>query len=298
MTLSVVLAQTTLVRASVVLVRDAPREVSTVTLVLVDPSRATPSTPTEPGQATRTLPTTVHFPTTTPVRALPLIVLAHGLNGHPHMLDELSESWASAGFVVATPRFPRTNVGEDGKAALADVKEYPGDLSFVITSLVAMSRTTTAGPLQGRIDPDHIGAAGVSLGGMAVYGLTSNTCCRDPRVDAAILMAAVRPPLPRGRYVRSNIPLMLVHGDADTGYRYSAKAYPELGSPKWFITLRGGRHGPPFEDPPDEFDALVRSTTSAFWQRYLAGDRGAADRIVREIERNSDRATLRLDLGA
>jgi poly(3-hydroxybutyrate) depolymerase len=272
--------------------------VSTVDLVLVDRSRATPSTPTEPGAANRTLPTTVHFLTTTPVRPLPLIVLAHGLNGHPHMLDELSEAWANAGFVVATPRFPRTNVGANGKAVLTDVKEYPSDLSFVITRLLAMSRATTSGPLQGRIDPRHIGAAGVSLGGMAVYGLTSNPCCRDARVDAAILMAAVRPALAHGRYVRSNIPLMLVHGDADTGYHYSAQAYPELGPPKWFITLRGGSHGPPFEDPPDEFDGLVRATTRAFWQRYLAGDRGAADRIVREIERNRDRATLRRDLGA
>jgi hypothetical protein len=66
---------------------------------------------------------------------------------------------------------------------------------------------------------------------------------------------------------------MLVHGDADTGYRYSRQTYPELASPKWFVTLRGGRHGPPFEDAPDEFDRFVRRLTSAFWDRYL-GRRG------------------------
>ncbi len=238
----------------------------------------------------------MRFPTTSPRRALPLIVLAHGLNGDPDQLDDLSEAWASAGFVVAAPRFPRTNVGDDGKAILEDVGQYPGDLSFVITRLVAMSQAPKPGPLQGRIDPQHIGAAGVSLGGMAVYGLISNTCCRDARVDAALLMAAVRPPFPHGRNVVPEIPVMLVHGDADTGYRYSARAYPSFAPPKWFITLRGGRHGPPFEDPPDEFDALVRATTSAFWQRYLGGDQSASGRIVSEVERRHGRATVRCDV--
>jgi poly(3-hydroxybutyrate) depolymerase len=266
--------------------------VQTVKLVLVDRSRATPATPTEPPAKTRTLRTTVRFPDTPNVHRLPLIVLAHGLNGDPEDLEDLSDTWARAGFVVALPRFPRTNVGADGKAVLADVADYPADLTFAVTQLLARSASTTPGPLQGRIDPEHIGAAGVSLGGMAIYGLTANSCCADPRVDAAILMAAVRPPFPRGHFVRPKIPVMLVHGDADTGYRYSKQVYPELGSPKWFITLRGGRHGPPFEDPPDEFDGLVRATTTSFWQRYLRGDRSAADRLVREVNRSASGATL------
>ena len=165
-----------------------------------------------------------------------------------------------------------------------------------MTRLVAMSQSPKPGPLRGRIDPQHIGAAGVSLGGMAVYGLISNTCCRDARVDAALLMAAVRPPFPHGRNVVPEMPVMLVHGDADTGYRYSACAYPAFAPPKWFITLRGGRHGPPFEDPPDEFDPLVRTTTSVFWQRYLAGDQSASGRIVSEIDRSHGRATVRRDV--
>ncbi len=267
--------------------------VRTVRIVLVDSTRATPATPDEPAARTRTLPTTVRFPDTTEARPLPLVVLAHGLNGDPDDLEDLSETWARAGFVVALPRFPRTNVGGDGKALPADVADYPGDLSFVITQLLATSAGTEPGPLRGRIDTRHIGAAGVSLGGMAVYGLTTNSCCLDKRVDAAIFMAAVRRPFPHGHFVSPEIPVMLVHGDADTGYRYSAQVYPGLDAPKWFITLRGGRHGPPFEDPPDEFDALVRATTTAFWQRYLQGHRDAAGRIVRAVAHSDHGATLR-----
>ena len=271
------------------------RAVRVVDLNLVDTRRSTPSAPGQASSPTRTLPTTVRYPTTSTIRALPLVVLAHGLNGHPDQLDDIAETWARAGFVVATPRFPRTNVDENGKAMLADVAHYPGDLSFVITRLVAASRTP--GPLAGRIDPRHIGAAGVSLGGMAVYGLVSNTCCRDQRVDAAILMAAVRPPFPHGRYLATGLPMMLVHGDADTGYRYSARAYPDLRPPKWFLTLRGGRHGPPFEDPPDEFDSLVRTTTTAFWRRYLLGDVAAEREIEQAVRKRHGHATLECDLG-
>jgi len=136
----------------------------------------------------------------------------------------------------------------------------------------------------------------MSLGGMAVYGLISNTCCIDARIDAALLMSAVHPSFPSGDYVKQKMPVMLVHGDADTGYRYSKQTYPMLAPPKWFVTLRGGRHGPPFEDEPDDFDAFVRATTSAFWQRYLAGEHPAANRIV-SLVRDSDRkATLQRKL--
>jgi len=270
--------------------------IETTTVTFVDTSRSTPATPTEPGDDQRALVTTIRYPRDA-TRPLPLIVLAHGLNGDPDQLDDLAEAWARAGFVVAAPRFPRTNVNDQGKAVLADASEYPADLSFVITQVLAMSASDAPGPLQHRVDATRVGAAGISLGGMAVYGLVSNSCCIDRRVDAAILMSAVRPDFPTGTYVRQKIPVMLIHGDADTGYRFSKSTYPTLASPKWFVTLRGGRHGPPFEDAPDEFDEFVRVTTTAFWDRYLHDDPSAAERIVRTVAASHGKATLQRDLG-
>ena len=270
-----------------------PVRIATTTMAFVDPDRSTPATPEQPASDERVLVTTVWYPVGAK-RALPLIVLAHGLNGHPHQLDELAEAWAAAGFVVAAPRFPRVNQGADGKAMLADAAEYPGDLRFVIGEM--MSVNAAPGPLRARIDPTKVGAAGMSLGGMAVYGLISNTCCLDRRVDAAILMGAVRPAFPSGVYRPQGVPVMLVHGDADTGYGNSVRAYPELAAPKWFITLRGGRHGPPFEDDPDEFDEFVRTATTAFWQRYLVGDRSAAERIGAAVARSNGKASLKREL--
>lgn len=273
-----------------------PVPLVTTTITFVDTSRSTPATPTQPADDKRVLVTTIEYPRDA-TRPLPLIVLAHGLNGHPDELDDLIESWARAGFLVATPLFPRTNVTDQGKAVLADSAEYPGDLSFVITGVLAMSSSGTPNPLQNRVDPRHIGAAGISLGGMAVYGLVSASCCLDRRVNAAILMSAVHPDFPSGKYVRQKIPAMLIHGDADTGYRYSERTYPTLAAPKWFITLRGGRHGPPFEDASDEFDDFVRDTTTGFWDRYLNDNAAAAARIVREVAASHGKAKLQRDLG-
>lgn len=276
--------------------RAKPVPIMTATMTFVDTSRSTPATPTEPADDKRVLVTTIRYPRAA-ASPLPLIVLAHGLNGDPDQLDDLAEGWARAGFVVAAPRFPRTNVNDQGKAVLGDAAQYPGDLSFVITGVLAMSSSGTPGPLENRVDPGRVGAAGISLGGMAVYGLVSNSCCLDPRVGAAILMSAVRYDFPSGEYLPRKLPTMLVHGDHDTGYRYSVSTYAVLAPPKWFITLRGGRHGPPFEDAPDEFDDFVRATTSAFWDRYLHDNGAAAARIVREVAATHGKATLQRDLG-
>ena len=100
-----------------------------------------------------------------------------------------------------------------------------------------------------RIDDEEVGVAGMSLGGMTVYGLISHTCCRDGRIQAAVVMAGVHDDFPGGIYVHQDMPVMLIQGDADVGYHHSRDAYPQLAPPKWFITLHGERHSPPFEVP-------------------------------------------------
>ena len=62
-------------------------------------------------------------------------------------------------------------------------------------------------------------------------------------------MAGVHDDFPGGRYVHQTVPVLLIQGDADIGYHHSRDAYPQLAPPKWFITLHGERHSPPFEVP-------------------------------------------------
>ena len=78
--------------------------VRVVELDLVDTSRATPTIGRFGGAPQRDLPTTVYLPAGEV--AAPLILLAHGFNGHPRKFTTLAGHWAAAGYVVAVPRFP------------------------------------------------------------------------------------------------------------------------------------------------------------------------------------------------
>jgi dienelactone hydrolase len=270
--------------------------VTRITLMLVDPRRPTPAIPHRPASPCRVLPTELRYPTAV-TRPVPLIVVAHGLDGSPSSLAPLLDAWARAGYAVAAPTFPTTRKDSHGASLASEPVDQAADMRFVIGQLVGRSRTAAASPLTGLIDGTRIGAAGMSLGGLGVYGLVSNTCCRDTRVRAAILMAAVRREFPDERYEDNRAPVLLVQGDADSGYHNSVEAYPELVPPKWFITLHGSGHSPPFEVPPGPEAPLVYTTTTLFWDRYLKGTTAAADQIADAVRASHGRATLQRDLG-
>jgi pimeloyl-ACP methyl ester carboxylesterase len=109
-------------------------------------------------------------------------------------------------------------------------------------------------------------------------------------------MAGVHDAFPSGRYVHQDVPVLLLHGDADVGYHHSQSAYTQLAPPKWFITLHGEGHTPPFEVPRGPASAVVDATTIAFWDHYLKGDAAAAQQIVDVVKATNGKATLRRDL--
>jgi predicted dienelactone hydrolase len=250
-------------------------EVVVRTETLVDPSR-----PTGPpvDALDRTLVTTIRFPETG--GPYPLIVLTHGFNGHPRKFTELTEAWAQAGYVVAAPTFPLTNDELAGERVVADYSNQPGDVSFVIDKMLELSEGEDD-PLRGRLDGDRIGVAGLSLGGVTTFAVTYNTCCRDPRIDAAITMAGARFPYD-GSYELAGVPLLLLHGDADPTlpYQGSADAYTEAAAPKFLVTILGGGHSPPFEDTDDPADEMVAAVTIDFWNLFLAQRPGVIDRLL------------------
>lgn len=276
---------------------DAPGSESairTFTMELVD-ARVVTDRPERLTVDCRPLPTVVRVPVTaTAGHPVPLIVVAHGLDGDPGMLSSLLDGWAGAGYVVVAPTFPITDKDEAGNSTISNSVDQAADLSFVIDQVLELGRGST-GPLAGLVDPKHIGAAGMSLGGQAVYALALNSCCRDPRVDAAVMLAAVYRLIPGGRYRDDHLPVMLVQGDADSGYHNSLTAYPRLSTPKWFVTLRGARHAPPFEDPRGPSAVVVDTVTGAFWDAYLGGDAHATARITEAVQASAGRASLRHD---
>jgi dienelactone hydrolase len=274
---------------------DADPDADPVTVVhetFVDESRSSPPSRLQPEAPSRTLETTIAYPTpgkgAKSRRPLPLVLLAHGADGNPNKFTQLIDAWARAGYVVVAPLFPRSS--DTGGNLVGDYVEQPADVSFVLDNVLALNEEKRS-DLRGRIDPKRIGLAGLSLGGFTTYGTVFHPCCRDDRIDAALLMSAVLGPFPGGEYDFRSVPTMLVHGDADGLYSHSVGAYPQLAAPKWFVTLHGGTHAFPFEDTPEASDELVRTITTAFWDRSLKGERKAA-RTIEDAVEASGLATL------
>jgi hypothetical protein len=107
----------------------------------------------------------------------------------------------------------------------------------------------------------------------------------------------VRREFDAGRYVTQQVPIMLIQGDADIGYHNSVTGYTRLDAPKWFITLRGSTHSPPFEVPRGPEAPLVDRATTEFWNRYLGGQTTAEREIVDAVTA-SGRASLQRQLAS
>ena len=256
-------------------VATAPFATTTVTQTFVDPSRPTPATPSSAELPTRTIATTIVYPEAP--GPFPLIVLNHGLTGLPSKLSRISTAWASAGYVVAMPAFPLTNGSvTDASGNVNDVVNQPGDDSFVIDSMLALSADDSS-PLYGRVDGEHIGVAGHSLGSATTYGVALNSCCLDERIDAIVIMAGFVFIASADNDYSRPLPVMIVHGDADPVLNISLDqdVYTQLAGPKWFVTLIGGTHSTGIEDVGTAYDPVVDSSTTDFWNAYLSGDTGA-----------------------
>jgi len=107
--------------------------------------------------------------------------------------------------VVAAPQFPLTNDHTPGGPDAGDVVNQPGDMSFIVTSVLNASAhpNTTLSDL---VDPNEVGAAGHSNGAITTLGLIANTCCKDQRVKAAVVMAGDEVPFSGGTYEMAAAP--------------------------------------------------------------------------------------------
>lgn len=287
-----------------------PFRVGTVGETFFDASRATPATATTPARHGRKLAVLVFYPArgapgpagsgteqnAAPDREdgpYPLIVFAHGFGGSAQGYASLLEQWASAGYVVAAPNFPLTSDETPGGPDLADYVNQPGDMSFVITELLKLS-SRSSGALSGLVDPHHIGAAGHSLGGVTTLGLVANSCCRDPRVLAAVVMSGDPLTFPSGHPEFGQAPpLLLVHGNADQAVPYAAsvEAFNEARAPKGLLTIEGGDHDSTAIPGDIAFETVVRSTTD-FFNLYLKGEESALGRLEAAARTNATRLTF------
>jgi dienelactone hydrolase len=264
-------------------------------VTFVDRHHSAPAIPGRPAQPCRVLPTEIRIPAgaTAP---LPVILTVHGRDGDPSRLAPLLDTWTSDGYVTAAPTFLVTKKQKNGKAVPSEIVKQAADAAFVLDGVLDLAESQQANPLQGRIASAKVGVAGMSLGGMTVYGLISHTCCTDGRISAAVVMAGVHDDFPGGRYVHQKLPVFLMQGDADVGYHHSRSAYEQLAPPKWFVTLHGEGHSPPFEVPRGPAGVIVDTTTTAFWNCSLKSEASACREIPKIVDATNGKATLKKDL--
>jgi dienelactone hydrolase len=257
-----------------------PLDVEVTTETFVDTSRPTAAGTQVAARAERTLVTRIAHPTGG--GPYPLIVLSHGLTGHPDEYTDTTPMWAADGFVVASPAFPLTNRDvPDAFGNLDDVANQPGDVSFVIDEMLA-ANDDPASPLHGLVDPDAIGVVGHSLGGATTWAVSFNTATQDPRIDSTVIFAGLTLPMPGGEFAfDSGLPLLVLHGDKDdVKLDLDLAVYQQATSPKWFVTLLGATHVPPFTDADSPYDDLVIRTVLDFWHGTLDDDARALERVT------------------
>lgn len=258
----------------------APPTVDVVTETFVDTSRPTAPGAETPARPDRTIVTRIAHPTSG--GPYPLVVLSHGATGHPEEYTDTLPRWAADGFVVASPAFPLTNRDVPGALAnIGDVVNQPGDVSFVIDEVLAANHDP-ASPLHGLVDPEAIGVAGHSLGGATTWAVSFDTATRDERIDSTVIFAGLTLPMPGGELeLDSGLPLLVLHGDQDDlPLDTDLAAYEQAVAPKWFVTLLGATHEPPFTDLESPYDELVTRTVLDFWHGTLDADAQALERVT------------------
>ena len=204
------------------------------------------------------IPTRGHAP-------YPLVVFGHGFALTPHVYAPLLDTWARAGYVVAAPVFPIENMNAPGGPDERDIVNQPGDMSFVVSRLIA-----STSPLHGLVDPKRIALAGQSDGAETAFAAVYDSRYLDRRVDAAVILSGAAFPGFTGP-ARSP-PLLAVQGTSDPINSPSTTAgyYRLMHRPKFLLWLLGATHLPPYTTE-DRWAVVVEHATMAFLDHYLRG---------------------------
>ncbi len=225
------------------------------TFTFVDTTRPTPANGSFGGAPSRTLVVEVWYPAAVNMGGavsdaapahgpFPLVLHSHGFHDGRGGESYLGEHLASHGFIVAAPDFPLSNGGAPGGPTIADTPSQPGDVSFVLTQLLAQSADASS-PLANLIDGSRIGASGLSLGGLTTLLLAFHPTMRDSRIKAALTLAAPSCMMLPSFFAGPTLPLLLVHGDADEIVPVAANSeriFPSTPAGTELVLLANGSH--------------------------------------------------------
>ena len=233
-----------------------PFAVGVITLTLVDESRPTDANGSRPGADSRTLVTEVWYPAEgAPARQeiqnapldrsaapYPLLVYSHGILGSRRYSLDYTTHLASHGYVVVSADYPLTNLNTPGGVRAGDVLNQPGDVSFLIDSVLGLSRQA-GHQLEGAVNEEAIGLTGHSLGGLTTE-LATYGPLRDARVKAALPIAGPACLVGAETYDTPAVPMLVTGGSNDGVVAWPSvrAAYDMAPAPKYLLALLGGNH--------------------------------------------------------
>ena len=240
------------------LLQPGPYAPATQDFTLVDSSRTTAAHNGNPETAGRVLATSVWYPAQDrPFEWLrpgprplardacpaPLVIYSHGFMSFRENGAYLASYLASHGYIVAAANFPLTRFGTAGGPQFTDVINQPGDVSFLIDSLLA-DRDSPENRFAKCIDPERIGAIGLSLGGLTTTLLAFHPEFRDPRIQAAVSIAGPLALLGKEFFSNSSTPFMIIASDIDAmvDYQENALQLREWIPAATLVTVHGGSH--------------------------------------------------------
>ena len=211
--------------------------------MFIDSSRPTQANGDYPGDTVRRLAGTVWSPASASEGPYPLIIYSHGFYSTRRGGAYLAEQLASLGYVVVAVDYPLTNYSAPGGPNVKDVVNQPGDVSFLIDTLVAQSNTP-GHTMEGMVDASRIGVTGLSLGGLTTELVAFHPTMRDPRIGAALSIAGPTTLFTKDFFTHAKVPFMMLAGDIDAMVPYSSNALPVLekipGSQ--LITIKNASH--------------------------------------------------------
>ncbi|MGI8412926.1 MAG: alpha/beta hydrolase family protein [Solirubrobacteraceae bacterium] len=211
----------------------------------------------------------------------PLIVFGHGFAVTPGPYAALLQSWARAGYVVAAPVFPLGSANAPGGPDESDLINQPDDMRFVITRLLADSRSAS-GPLAGLLAPSRIAVSGQSDGGDTALAVAYDGHFFDPRVGAAVILSGAEIPGAGAlSFPGPSPPLLATQGTADPVNPpvFTDTFFGPAPRPKYRLNLLGAAHLPPYTDQQPQL-GIVERVTTAFLDDYLKHKPGARQRLL------------------
>jgi predicted dienelactone hydrolase len=265
----------------------------------------------------------------------PVILFSHGAGGSQTCCDDLTRHWASYGYVTLQPTHDdsakqRRDAGTQNVRLLQAVRDAlknpalwesrPLDISLVIDSLPGLQQRLLA--LAGKLDMDHIGVGGHSMGSFTSEAIAGalvdlpgrpSTNMADTRVKAILCLSPQGPGqfgLTDHSFDQLALPYLGVTGTLDNLGPVASPAWHKIPfersqpGDKYEVLIQGANHMsfitaqtllPSRAPQAESILEYTNSAALAFWDAYLKHDSAAKRYLQSDALEKFSQGAVELD---